>query len=213
MRSEGFTELVLIFFFMLGGIPLLIALVVTCNNSEMHYLNDKSVYDMSTSIDYVWDKDTNNDGIVDSQDGPALLVPINMSPLQLSYGESLILLVIQDDMGPDGNGTEPGDVMNIAWDFNMSKLGQSSTSSGVVGSDGAFLIPVTKGWAGKKYDEYRKACGLLATHASTATNGHGSKYPIPTEYNNVLCPYYFIYDYDNDAWTITREFINVFEVN
>lgn len=88
--SQGYFELVIIMAFMVAGLPLLMTLVYACHSSEMNYLEDKTIYKMSDSVEW----------ILYDANGNKVYVPDNLAPLSVDYGGAQIMAVIQDDYCP-----------------------------------------------------------------------------------------------------------------
>lgn len=84
----SYFELVMIMVFIIAGVPLLIQLMGVCKSSVMDYMEDKTMYKLSDSIDYQYDPTTKQ------------YLPINLAPILLDRGEVRILPYIQDKFCP-----------------------------------------------------------------------------------------------------------------
>ncbi len=135
--SQGFSELIIIMAFMIACVPLLLTLVRTCNNSEMEYLNDKTIYKMTDSVEWV----------LDDNNGHKIYVPTNLAPISLDYGGAQVMAVLQDDYCPD-------DGRQYYFNFDADSI-YSTINSGTDAN-----IQVVGGWSAKHVTEWTKQLSL-----------------------------------------------------
>lgn len=182
----GFTELVIIMVFIIAGTPLLLALMNTLQRSKFNYLDDKTIYKMSDTVEYL----------------PGTNIPINLSPIRLDYGGCQIIAAIQDDYCP-----ESGLLVNWKLTANTPSGERKTTTGGVnsyspvdhittVGYDPTHTLTITRGWLTRRINAFS------ALHNSVS----GPMRP------NAKDAFYLVWDYEEDCWMITHEFVNVYEV-
>lgn len=87
---SGLMELVIIIAMMVGSVPLLTTLVITCSRTKMSYLDDKTIYKMSDSIEWV-EQNVN---------GSKTLVPTSLAPISIDYGGAQAIAIVNDEYCP-----------------------------------------------------------------------------------------------------------------
>ena len=134
----AYFELIIIMAFIVTGVPLLLQLMITCNNSKMNYMEDKTMYKLTNSVEYVRDPVTNQ------------LQPLNLAPISMDCGSVEVIPFIQDKYcpkearvidlqltavrpnGTDSSGAEVGVLHNAASESSLT---------------------ITDGWLAKRVDE------------------------------------------------------------
>lgn len=185
----GITDLIMIMVFIVAGVPLLLSLMRACNNSRFSYLDDKTVYNMYDSVEYVPVKDP---------DGHTSMVPTNLAPISLDYGGAQLIALIQDDYCPS-DGTK------VNWKLTADTPWGWNSTTGVVTPLTTSLstnptLQITKGWTAKRYNAFS------AIHAGVSN---------PMKHvggaNTVKDDFYLVWDFESDCWMITHEFVNIFQ--
>ena len=171
----GLFELVIIVVFIIGATPLLMSLVLTCNKSKFNYLDDKTVYEMNDTVEYVYDAVTRS------------YVPINLSPISLDYGGAQLISLLQDDYCPDSG-------KSIAFKLTASHPDGTDDSGNAVIP--VSTINITRGWYTKRTDAFSTLHNTVSGHLKSV---------------GVDGPFYLVWDYKNNTWMITHEFVNIFE--
>ena len=102
---QGFMDLIILVVFMMASVPLLVTLIITSNKTKMNYLEDKTMFTLTDSIEY------------DLQEinGRKVYMPKSLAPLSLDYGGAQVLALIQDDYCPD-DGT------NVYYDYDANSV-------------------------------------------------------------------------------------------
>lgn len=181
----GFMELIIIMAFIVAGVPLLLSLVRVCNNSEFNYLDDKTIYSMADTIEYV----------------PGTNIPTNLAPIKLDYGAAQLIAILQDDYCPDD-----GKLVNWKLNANVPSGEYKTETAGITtytpvnpilipGYSTTNTLTITRGWLAKRANTFS------ALHNNVAS----SMRP------NANDPFYLVWDYSSDCWMITHEFVNIFE--
>lgn len=171
----GLFELVIIVAFIIGATPLLMSLVTVCNNSKFRYLDDKTVYEMNDTVEYVYDAVTRS------------YLPVNLSPIRLDYGGAQLIALLQDDYCPDSG-------KKVAFKLTASHPdGTNNSGSAVVP---VTTLNITRGWYTRRTDAFSSLHNVVSG---------------PMKTSGVDGPFYLVWDYKNDVWMVTHEFINIFE--
>lgn len=132
--ANGFIELVILMAFLVGAVPLIVALVNVASFNEYEYLDDKSVVSMSGDIDYR-EIDANNDGKID------YLVPEKYGSFTIDPSAAVLLTVINDDFCPE-------DGRNISYRFN----GTGHEGFGLLNSSyQKHNLNIVDGWVSKRF--------------------------------------------------------------
>lgn len=181
----GFFELVIIMVFIVAGVPLMMALMKTCQKSQYDYMEDKTVYKMGSVVEYNYDPITKS------------YVPTNLAPINLDYGAAMLLAIVQDDYCP-----ESGKIVNWKLTAN-SPSGERRQPSGLYTPVDPILwgsrtntITFRRGWNVVRNDEFVSLVNNTAAPMKSA---------------GIDGPFYLVWDYTNDSWMITHEFVNIFE--
>lgn len=89
--NNGIIQFLIVMVFMVASLPMLTMLIYQCNASEFEYLDDKSVYEVSSSIEM--------DTYVDAN-GVTQFVPVNLSCMKMDFGSAVSLACINDEYCP-----------------------------------------------------------------------------------------------------------------
>lgn len=195
----GLGELIIIFVFIIAAIPLLMSLVRVTNTSKMSYLDDKTIYKMTDSIEYKEVKE-----VIDGRTYTRL-VPINLAPIKLDFAATQLIAVVQDDYCP-----EQGMNVNVIRDAN-TPWGDKRNSDGTY-SDLQYIgevsmggrdhtLEIKRGWYALRYDVFSRHVNELNTVSGLA--GPGRSW--------VEDDFYLVWDINRDCWMITHEFVNIYQ--
>lgn len=186
----GLFELIIIFVFIVAGVPLLLSLVMVCSRSKFRYLDDKTVYKMSDSVEYVVSTDVH---------GNEQLVPVNLAPIGLDFSATQLIALIQDDYCPvEGMRVDVKPTANTCW--GTYRAGGVETVVDTLyrtGYPATNTLTITRGWYAKRYDEFESLKNLLSPYDK-----------LGQYYND---KFYLVWNSDTDSWMITHEFINIYE--
>lgn len=134
----GFFELIIIVAFVVACVPLLMSLMLACNRSKFRYLDDKTVYSMGGTVEYVYSSDTGQ------------MVPVNLAPIKLDKGGAQAIALIQDDYCPESG-------MLVNWKLTASHPDGTDSAGAVVPLTYAGqtnTLSITRGWRTKRADAF-----------------------------------------------------------
>lgn len=203
---NGFFELVLVAVFIMAGIPLLMSLLYAMNRSKFNYLDDKTIYSISSVQDDMYLDETNG-----------MLYPSAMLPIHTDFGGALALALIQDDYCPDqakqvawsyGN-QEPNVALQrlTKWDEyegtdqytgSEENIGVNPNAEELANFEYGRLV-IHDGWQGIKTDRYYKIKSEVAYGRLPTLLGGNDK------------PLYLVYNYRSHVWMLTAKKVSVFK--
>ena len=174
----GFIELVIMMAMMVACVPLLCTLVVTCDRTKMNYLEDKTIYKMSDSVE--WDKSVVN--------GKTVLVPSTLAPIGIDYGGAQIIALVNDDYCPDD-----GKIIRYNYDADSVNSPFNDTTDA--------KLEITDGWKAQYSIYWGNQLGD-SDYASSLYNPHVNAI---TGEADELC---IVWNTANKCWMIAKKDVN-----
>jgi hypothetical protein len=166
--SSGMMELVIMMALMVSSVPLLCALVITCNGTKMDYLSDKSVMHVSDSVEWVTVK----------RDGKTYYYPDNLAPIQIDYGGAQAIAIVNDDYCPD-------DGKIVRFDYtNNSVLKAISSDAATLEIKDGWKSLVNKAWLTQLNKS--KNAAYKSSQCYLVWNTKSKQWMITTEFVNIF---------------------------
>ena len=185
---HGFIELILIMVFVVAGIPLLLTLIMVLNRSKFNYLDDKTIYSMTSTSDMYL-----------ASDGK--YYPVNLVPVNTDFGGALCLSLVQDDYCPD-------EAKEVLWMYHCDDVTESkelmTDSLDYTTGNCCYELHIADGWFGRRQDAF------VSQYNGTQSGGVSMSCNLQDQRKEYLSEgrLYLAYNNTEKAWMITMRKIN-----
>lgn len=184
-------ELVIITSLLVAAVPLLVQLVTVCNKSTYDFLDDKTLVNKSSYIEYE---------IVDDGSGRDLYVPKDMRGISMDLGDTFIIPLIQDDYCPNegrkvfydlGTTDKTLDAKSNSFITRRDYIFEPSSSENI-----SNYLNITNGWKSRKIDETSRIFNNTMFVVDDGTK-------LKTSKDIQVSPVYLVWNYKANCWVLT----------